>query len=321
METIGYAAIHKDESVRRESSSGGVFTLLAEDVLSRGGVVFGAAVTEQLQVAHVPVQSVEELHRLRSSKYVRSRLGDSYAQVEEYLRAGRAVLFTGTPCQIAGLKAYLKKDYVNLLCQDLVCHGAPEASVWEKYVHYRQKQAGAKATGVNFRDKTTGWESYSVKMTFENGSEYRSIYWDDPYMQAFLKDLTLGNSCYRCAFKGVQRQGDITLADFWGVREIDRQMYDGKGTSAVLVHTEKGKELLDRVAHRLLLKPLDIEKAAACNPSMLCPATKPEARDAFFQALETEDFAAAVKRYCPPKPFLKKLTERTKRVVKKLLGK
>ena len=320
METIAYAALHKETEVRLKSSSGGVFTLLAEDVLSRGGVVFGAVVTENLQIAHIPVESMEELHRLRGSKYVRSRLGDSYARAEEYLRTGRAVLFTGTPCQIAGLKAYLKEDYVNLLCQDLVCHGAPEASVWEKYVQDREHLAGAKARSVNFRDKSTGWESYSLSMTFENGTVYRSIYWDDPYMKAFVKDLSLGNSCYRCTFKGIARQADITLADLWGAREMAPELYDGKGTSAVLVHTEKGKEALGRIEDRLRLQPLDAQKAAAHNPSMLRPASKPETREAFWKALETEDFATVAQRYCPRDPLGKRLFAKLKGIAKKILG-
>lgn len=320
MTMTAYAAINTEEAVRSVSSSGGVFTLLAEDVLARGGVVFGAAVTEQMQVAHIPVEQVEQLHRLQGSKYVRSQLGDSYKQAQEYLQAGRPVLFTGTPCQIAGLKAYLKQDHENLLCQDLICHGAPMADVWKKYVQYRQQQAGAKAASVSFRDKSVSWEDYSFCMTFENGTVYKRVFREDPYMKAFLKDLSLGNSCYRCAFKGMQRQADITLADFWGVKSACPQMYDGKGTSAVFVHTEKGAEVLERIKPRLRLRPVDAAAIVAQNPAMIHSAAEPKNRAAFLEALDAENFADVVQRYYPQEPLGKKLLMKTKRAVKKLLG-
>ena len=320
MEMTAYAAINSNEVIRKESSSGGVFTLLAEDVLARGGVVFGAAVTEQMRIAHIPVERAEQLHRLRGSKYVRSHLGDSYKKAEEYLKAGRPVLFTGTPCQIAGLKAYLKCDYDNLLCQDLICHGAPMADVWEKYVQYRQQQAGAEAIAVNFRDKSTGWEDYSISMTFENGAVYKRLFCDDPYMKAFLKDLSLGKSCYRCAFKGMQRQADITLADFWGVKNVYPQMYDGKGTSAVFAHTEKGMEALERIKPQMQLCPVDPEAIVARNPAMIRSVAEPKTRAVFLKEISADDFAAVVGKYLPREPLAKKLLTVVKRTVKKLLG-
>lgn len=320
MEMTAYAAINTDETVRKASSSGGVFTLLAEDVLARGGVVFGAAVTEQMRIAHIPVENREELHLLQGSKYVRSHLGDSYKKAEEYLKAGKPVLFTGTPCQIAGLKAYLKCDYDNLLCQDLICHGAPMAEVWEKYVQYRQRQAGAKATGANFRDKTVSWEDFSLCMTFENGTVYRKTLRDDPYMKAFLKDLSLGKSCYRCAFKGMQRQADITLADFWGVKNVCPQMYDRKGTSAVFTHTEKGVEALERIKPRLQMCPVDAEAIVARNPAMIRSAAEPKNRAAFLEDLDVGNFADVVQRYYPREPVGKKLLAKMKQAVKKILG-
>lgn len=319
MKTTAYAAINIDESLRMASSSGGVFTLLAEDMISQGGVVFGAAVDQEMRVVHIPVETSEQLHRLRGSKYVRSHLGDSYAKAEEYLQSGRPVLFTGTPCQVAGLRAYLKQDYENLLCQDLICHGAPMADIWEKYVQHRQQQAGAKATGLNFRDKAISWEEFSLCMTFENGTVYRKTLREDPYMKAFLKDLSLGKSCYRCTFKGMQRQADITLADFWGVKNIHPQMYDGKGTSLVLVHTEKGREVLEKLRGRLKLCPADLDAAIACNPAMIRSAKEPEARKAFLEALPTGNFDEVVDKYCPREPLPKRLLQKLKRAVKKLL--
>lgn len=319
MEMTAYAAINRNEETRMASSSGGAFTLLAEDVLACGGVVFGAAVTEQLRIAHISVETTQQLHRLRGSKYVRSHLGNSYQKTEEYLQAGRPVLFTGTPCQIAGLKAYLKCDYEHLLCQDLICHGAPMADVWERYVQYRQQQAGAKAVDVKFRDKAISWEEFSLCMTFEDGTVYRKTLREDPYLKAFLTDLSLGKSCYRCAFKGMQRQADITLADFWGVKSVCPQMYDGRGTSAVFVHTEKGVEALRRIEKQLQLFPVDADTVVARNPAMIRSAAEPENREAFLKALSTEDFSKAVEEYYPREPLARKMLARLKRSAKKIL--
>lgn len=312
-----YAAICREEAIRMASSSGGVFSLIARDVLSRGGVVFGAAVTEGLQIAHICVESAQQLHRLRGSKYVRSQLADVYSQAKACLQAGRPVLFTGTPCQIGGLRAYLKEDYENLLCQDLICHGAPMASVWEHYVNYREKKAGAKAVSVNFRDKSTGWSGYSLEMTFENGEVYRQSVYKDPYMRAFLQDLSLGTACYSCAFKGMDRQADITLADFWGVEQLMPHMHDNKGTSLIFVHSEKGQQLLERIQPQLKLEAVDGVLAAAHNPAMLRPAQRPEKREAFLKEVNGENFEKVVNKYCPRPSLLRRVIRKLKRVIRK----
>lgn len=310
-----YAAICKDDTLRHSSSSGGVFSLLAEAVLRRGGVVFGAAVTENMEVRHIAVTAPEELSRLRGSKYVRSRLGNSYQQAKEHLEAGKTVLFTGTPCQIAGLKAYLKSDYVNLICQDLACHGSPMEQAWKSYVNYRENQAGSKAVGVRFRDKVTGWEAYSLTMEFENGSSYTARVDRDPYMKAFLREYTLGKSCYNCSFKGLDRQSDITLADLWGAAEICPQLSDGKGTSAVFIHTEKGKALWEEIREQLTAVPIPEEAVVRHNPALLCSAPEPKNREAFLKALKQGDFEQTVQRFCPRPNILQRLLRRIKRTL------
>jgi len=317
MERQVYAAICNDEALRLSSSSGGVFTLLAEAVLGRGGVVFGATVTEQMEVEHIAVTTPEDLGKLRGSKYVRSRMGDSYRQAKEHLEAGKTVLFTGTPCQIAGLKAYLKKDYVNLVCQDLACHGAPMEWAWECYVNHREKQAGSKAVSVRFRDKVTGWESYSLTMAFENGSSYTARVGRDPYMKAFLREYTLGKNCYNCAFKGLERQADITLADLWGAGEICPQLSDGKGTSAVFVHTEQGKALWEEILPRLTALPISEEAVVRHNPALIRSVPEPKNREAFLETLKTGDFEQTVERFCPRPSRLRRLLSR---IIRRLKG-
>lgn len=314
-----YAVINTDEAVRMQSTSGGVFTMLAESVLAQGGVVFGAAVTQEMYVAHIKVETAEQLWRLRGSKYVRSHLGNSYQCVKAALEAGRPVLFSGTPCQVGGLRAYLKEDYDNLLCVDVICHGAPKNSVWEQYVRFRERKAGAKATAVNFRDKSDSWQNYHLMMTFENGKVYRESVYEDPYMKAFLQDLTLGASCYSCAFKGMQHKADITLGDFWGVAELIPQMYDDRGTSLVFVNTEKGMKVF-ACLEGLQIAPADAQVAIARNPAMVCSAKRPESRERFLAALETDDFEKVVKLFCPQPSLCRRLIRKAKRLVRKLAG-
>lgn len=313
MERQVYAAQCLEEGLRLQSSSGGIFTLLAEAVLEKGGVVFGAAVTEAMTVAHISVETPEQLPQLRGSKYVRSHLEDSYCQAKAYLEAGRTVLFTGTPCQIGGLKAYLKKEYENLICQDLACHGAPMEWVWQRYVDYRQIQAGSKATGVRFRDKVTGWEAYSLTMDFASGSSYTARVDRDPYMRAFLREYTLGTSCYDCRFKGLQRQADLTLADLWGAGETCPQLYDQKGTSAVFVHTEKGAALWNAIQSRITAQPIEEAAVVKHNPALVGSAPQPKDREAFLAQLKTGDFPQVVEKFCPTSSRLRRLLGRIKR--------
>lgn len=313
--TQAYAAINKADAVRKESTSGGVFTLLAEAVLAQGGAVFGAAVTEDLRVAHIIAETSADLQRLRGSKYVRSHLGKTYAQAQELLESGRQVLFSGTPCQIGGLKAYLKKEYDNLLCVDLICHGAPMADVWAQYVQYRQEKAGAKATGVNFRDKTQSWRNYNLTITFDNGTAYSAPMHADPYMQVFLRDLSLGTSCYSCSCKGIERQADITLADFWGVENTIPQMFDDKGTSLVFTHSEKGQLLLDSLKENMQICPADVDTAVSYNPAMIHSAKKPANREAFLEDLKHMDFQKAAQKHLPKVSPIRRILRKIKKLL------
>lgn len=310
-----YGALCRDENLRLSSSSGGVFTLLAQAVLHRGGVVFGAAFDEKMSVRHIAVESPEDLGRLRGSKYVRSRMGSCYDQAKNYLEAGRTVLFTGTPCQISMLKGYLGKDYVNLICQDLACHGVPMDWVWESYVNYRAWQANAPVTAVKFRDKVTGWEAYSLTMDFENGSRYSVRVDRDPYMKAFLQEYTLSKSCYTCPFKGLDRTADITLADLWGVGEICPDLQDGKGTSAVFIHTEKGAALWEEIRSQLITCPIDEAAVVRHNPALIKPAPEPKNRQAFLDKLKTGNFDAVVARFCPRPSRLRRLLGKLKKKI------
>lgn len=260
---IAYGCYNKNEDIRKESSSGGIFSLIAELVIKSGGVVFGAGFDENYNVEHSYVDSIEKIGKFRGSKYVQSIIGDTFKQAKEVLEDGRVVLFTGTPCQISGLKAYLGKDYSNLICQDIVCHGVPSQYVWHHYKKFISKDR--KIIGMNFRYKSTGWKRYSLKFDFEDGSSYEEIGNQNAYIKGFINNLYLRPSCYKCAYKTLHRQSDITLADFWGIESMLPNLDDDKGTSLVFINSNKGKHIFDKIKNNIIYESVDIEKAIVFN--------------------------------------------------------
>ena len=273
-----YAARSNDEGLRRQSSSGGVFTLLAKVVINEGGVVFGAKFDKGWNVVHAWTDTLDGLADFRGSKYVQSIIGSTYEEAKHFLRKGRKVLFSGTPCQIAGLKRYLRKDYDNLLTVDVVCHGVPSPLVWRKYLSevcgpLRTKHSVGRdmcsssfdelpeIKGISFRDKTNGWTKYGFRLRYLDSKETAdrasaSIveekellepFSDNVFMNSFLSYLSLRPSCHSCSCKNGKSGSDISLADFWGIEKYNYKFTDNKGTSAVLVNTEKGRDLLHKI--------------------------------------------------------------------------
>lgn len=284
-----FAAISKDDSQRLQSSSGGVFSLLAVYVLEQGGVVFGAAFTEDFKgVHHIAIESQKELWRLRSSKYLQSSIGQTYSRVKEFLRQGRMVLFTGTACQIGGLYSYLGKDHDLLYTQSVICHGVASPLVWKKYADFRENTAGQKLKALSFRIKDPSWKHYSLGMDFENGTQYKVRASEDPYLQCYIKNYTLRPSCFDCRFKSNADPSDLTLGDFWGIQDVLPAMHDDQGTSLVLVRSEKGRQLLNRIEPNLNLLETDYSKAIAGNPAALRSVKKPIKRDKFMADLRKE---------------------------------
>ena len=293
---VAYAAYNLDEKVRLESSSGGIFTLLAEDVLEKNGVVYGAAMVGSV-VKHIRVDNCEALYALRGSKYVQSDIGQTYLQAKKDLEEDRTVLYTGTPCQIEGLKAFLQKEYDNLICMDMICHGVPSPMIWSKYVAFREKKAESPMLRMSFRHKHYGWKTYAVAFEFSNATAYVCKHRYDPFMRAFLNDMCLRPSCYHCAFKKVNRVSDITVADFWGIAGLCEDMDDDKGTSLVLVHSDKGEEIFSKINQQLQCRAVEFEKAIKGNPAMIHSAKQPENRELFMRESQSASFSAVVKKY------------------------
>ncbi len=314
---VAYAAVNTDESVRLNSSSGGVFTLLAEELLDRGGVVFGAAFAPDLSVKHIAVERKEDLWKLRGSKYLQSVIGDCYNEVKTYLKEGRLVLFSGTPCQVAGLDAFLGKKYDTLYTQDFVCHGVPSPLVWQSYLGYRRNRSGELPQEVSFRDKEDGWRRYSVRLGYPDRSVMRIPLTNDPMMRLFLKNLCLRPSCYACSFKGLERVSDITLGDFWGVERLLEEKDDDKGVSLVLLQSEKGKRLFEAVQAKLDRRAVDAKEALRYNSAATSSVAEPPDRAAFFRDLTDTGFEKTAKRYLkdPLPKRIRALLSKIKRII------
>lgn len=288
----------KDEPVRMQSSSGGIFSLLSSSVLKQGGAVFGAAVKRD-KVFHKMVQEPEQLPSLRGSKYVQSDMGDCFKLAQNLLKQNKKVLFFGTPCQIAGLHSFLGRDYESLLAVDCVCLGVPSPGIFSSYVKYREAEANAKLDQTIFRDKSTGWKEYSITMLFDDSSFYSRKHSEDPYLRGFGKCLFLRPACYSCRFKGMHRASDITLGDYWGISGKYPEFDDDKGISLVIVNTPKGMEAFDLIREELNLLPSTYEHAKSTHPSLIQSIPPSPKREEFFQRYSKE----------PVMPLLHKMSQ------------
>lgn len=314
------------------SSSGGVFGLLARGVLAKGGLVVGAAWGPGFRSArHVLVEDAAALDSVMRSKYVQSSVGSEvYAGVRDALRTGRRTLFSGTACQVAGMRGYLGKlaDSGSLLLVDVACHGAPSPGLWEKWVESGERAAGAALTLVDMRDKRSGWQTYSVSYGYagvgDGGPLVESVpSHGDWYMRAFLADASLRSSCFSCPSK-LSCGSDLTLGDFWGVQSAHPEVDFAGGVSAVLVNTPKGAEALEGVGTGLRLGPSSFEKVLAGNPCLARSVRPCPEREAFMAALVGEMPIAEMRRRWDFEPSLaQRLLSKlggAKYKVKKLLG-
>ncbi len=293
-ETLAFAAYNTDNYIRVHSTSGGIFSLLAKKIIKQGGVVYGAAFENDFSVAHRRIESEEQLPSLYGSKYVQSRLGNCMKMVKIDLEDGIKVLFSGTPCQIAGLKAFLGKDYPNLITQDLICHGVPSPKVWKKYLAFRRSKAKSDIKEICFRSKINGYRNPQFQIRFANGVVSQENVGDNLYYRGFLLNLFLRPSCYSCVFKSSTRNSDITLADFWGGEHISPDMItDDKGVSLVLVHSSKGRDMWEELSEDVVGRKVDVDTALKHNGMALKSARLHPLRKAFFETydnLELEEF-------------------------------
>jgi len=287
-----YAAIHQNDLVREKSSSGGVFSALAEHVLAEDGVVFGAAFDQDMVVQHIAISTIAELDKLRGSKYVQSDLKNTFVEAKHHLQSGEKVLFCGTPCQIAGLKKFLKKNYSKLVCIDFICHGVPSPFTWRSYLDSLPLK---RPDFVSFRDKTSGWHNFQIVLgASSSGPSLREKFSDNYYMKAFLADFGLRKSCYACKFKGGHSGSDITIGDFWGVELLCPELDDDKGISVAFIHTEEGDKLFKNAP--LNRFKIDVATATKHNSPYYASVKATLFRSWFFKKVKQGQFSCIVSR-------------------------
>lgn len=298
-ETKLFMVYAHDDELRKDSSSGGVFTLLAQKVIATGGFVYGSAMMENFYGAHhICVSEAEELWRLRGSKYVQSALEDSFLDVKKKLESGRQVLFSGTPCQVAGLRAFLgNKTYENLLTLDVICHGVPSPMVWRKYAQELEAQYGAKLKAVSYRDKFSGWAQYSLFCQFENGAQYRKPVTEDLYLRGFIEDIYLRYSCYNCKFKGDGYESDITIGDFWGVERIFPSENTDQGISLAIAHTKQGSSAIEAL-EGCVRKEVESDLALRSNSNYYASVKRPPLRDKAMNSITKYGTGKSLRKFC-----------------------
>ena len=304
-----YAAIYNNNEIRENSSSGGIFSALAD----KFDVVYGVAMTDDCYGAEM-IRVEGDISPLRGSKYFQAKVGDAFKQVKKDLEEGRKVLFSGTGCQINGLSMFLGKEYPNLFLLDIICHGTPSPKLWREYAKYQEKKHG-KLESVNFRCKDDSWIDFGMKENQLYISKNR-----DSFMRMFLRNYCLRPACYECHAK-YYKKSDMTIADFWGIENVAPEMNDGRGTSLVITRTENGQELFESIKSELKWKEVSYEEGVKGNPSEYSSVARPHQRDTFFADLEKLPFEEMEKKYAADikVSFPRKAVRKIKRTINKIL--
>lgn len=289
-----YAVKNTDQAVRSTSSSGGMFTAISDKILEDGGIIYGAGYKDRLTVCHKRAATKEQRDEFKGSKYVQSDIGSSFIQVKKDLDNGLEVLFTGTPCQVAGLKSFLRKDYDNLLSVDFVCHGVPSNKLWQDFLDVIEKNTKNKVVHAEFRDKDNGWHRPRTKLHL-NERCTRKIKGEQSYLQLFYLNCFLMPACYNCKYANFNRVSDITIGDFWGIEKTMPEFDDNKGVSLVLVNSEKGQRLFDSIKDGLELRKSSKEN---CLQSQLkAPAQKSEMTDKLWEQYGKKTLRSMMTKY------------------------
>lgn len=312
-----YAAKHKDDSIRLKSSSGGIFTSMAEKVVNQNGIVFGAQFDKNWNVIHSYTDNISGLSKYRGSKYVQSNTLFTFQEVKSFLEKDKLVLYSGTPCQILGLKKFLRKEYSNLITVDFVCHGVPSPKVWQLYIN--SVALNSTITDVNFRNKEKGWRNYTLYIKTNNAElKYRMRDNQSPYMKGFLNELYLRPSCHNCVAKSFASGSDITIADYWWIHNIKPEIDDDKGISLVYINSIKGRVFFDNLnVERLETNNVkDINEAYLFQGAVSKCAIANRNRSNFFSLMNDSNVFSIIDDLIKPT-----LSKRLKHSIKKVLGK
>lgn len=293
----------KDLKIVKDSTSGGFFTPIAQDVLDNNGIVVGAICNDDNKIEHIIVNSnnKEDLSKLRGSKYVQSDLKDLFAIVRSELKIGTKVCFTGTPCQVSGLLNYLEKEYENLITIDMICKGVPSPKLWKKYVEYQEKKYNSKIKQVSFRKKTYGYHSGTMELAFENGKKYRGSGRVDYHLKSFYKDICSRPSCYDCSFKSDKHPSDYTIFESWHASTVVPGLKDDDlGYTSVFINSARGRNLFSEIKDKYEWYPIDKEQAIELDGIMVRNNSKPHSkRNEFYKDLDKESLDKHVARFIP----------------------
>ncbi|MEA5092061.1 MAG: Coenzyme F420 hydrogenase/dehydrogenase, beta subunit C-terminal domain [Acidaminococcaceae bacterium] len=294
-----FAAINNDKNILSTSASGGIFGALASIVFGKNGVVFGCAYNEDMEPAHICVDNILDMGKIQGSKYVHSNIKTTYSLAKEYLKNGRYVLFTGTPCQIAGLKAYLCEDYDTLITADIICHGVPSADFFKGYIKYLEEKFKGKVIDFKFRDKAKGW-GLMGKVIYEKGGEVHEKFItpiNSYYYSYFLKGDVYRENCYECKYACVNREGDFTMGDYWGVEKVHTEIDTKNGVSVLLVNSEKGMKLINELTKYLDLTVSTLIQAQVQNGQLKNPTVKSCKREAILKTWREGGYQAVADDY------------------------
>lgn len=285
----GYAARHKESDIYNNSTSGGAFTAIAEWVIQRGGIVYGCVFDEHFSPIHIGVDSIEGISAMRGSKYAQSDVGFTYREIKTRLSEGKYILFTGTPCQVAGLYSFLgKSDVSKLLTADLICHGVPSAKTLSKYIGYLEKKNRSKVDSIKFRSKYYGWICPSVEVRFENGEVERRHVGSNIYYSNFNNRNLQRLSCFRCKYSCGSRCGDITIGDFWGFHKANLKMTYQEGISCCLLNTPKAIDIFSSL--HLDIEKVDISLIVQGNYHLRKPSPKSNSWETVMDAVSRKGF-------------------------------
>lgn len=317
------AAWSKDSEIRLDSTSGGIFSELANNIYQEGGYVCGAVYNKNWLVEHFISNNQEDLEKLRSSKYLQSDTKNIFKEIKELLEQGKKVLICSSPCQIAGLYAFLQqKEYENLYTCDFICRGMNSPKIFKKYIEELETRYASKVKKIKFKNKTHGWHNFSTKIDFENGKSYLGGRYVDSYMVGYLRyNAFMRPSCYDCKFKGLPRVADITLADFWGIENINPKLDNDCGTSMILLNSQKGIELFNKIKQEIQYEEITSEEVFTGNICATKSVEMTEARKNVFENIDSMSYTKLSKNFFP-KPALKervKLKIKTNKVLKKII--
>ena len=292
---IVLAGYSKDDNIRQNSSSGGIISHILENWIKNQGIVYGVILNDNLEVVHDRINCIDDLYKLRGSKYVESKINHIYLRIKEDLENDNKVLFVGTPCQVVGLKNFLEKDVENLCTIDFICHGVPSSKVWEMNKKNRGKKENNELKRVDFRNKINGWREFHIRYEYEQGEEYL-YHQDDLYMKLFLNNIILRPSCYECKFREMDRVSDITVGDFWGVEKYMKD--DDGGMSLIVVHSTKGDCLIEDIKNKLVLKKVNDKLEEIIKKDIEKNISVPRERSSFFGDIDDLRYDVLVNKYC-----------------------